>query len=340
MTELAPYKNDSIIQSYDDLQNVAKTLVASGYFTDTRSISQAIVKILAGREVGIGPFASMRGVNIIKGSPSYNANIMASMVKSSGRYSYRVASLDDTKCEIVFKERVDGHWEDIGSSSFSIADAKKAGTQNIDKFPRNMLFARAMSNGVKWFCPDVMNGQTAYVPEEMGEVVDSGDYVDVVPAERVSTDELNRMLGMADYDETEPEPEPAPKAEPAPKQKASRPLAPEELREMLKRKAAKSNPSTLSQDSQIRLALKHYFQGDENKRHDLQNFLLGVPSLNSKTQPADGKLKMAVFNWLKIEDAYNPDGTAVFVIDKNAAEEIELIMATLEPTAPALPLEE
>jgi hypothetical protein len=110
---------------------------------------------------------------------------------------------------------------------------------------------------------------------------------------------------------------------------------------MLKRKAAKSNPSTYNEDTQIRLALKHYFHGDENKRHDLQSFLLGVPSLNSKTQPADGKLKMAVFNWLKIEDAYNPDGTGTFIIDKNAAEEIELIMATLEQIhAPALPLEE
>ena len=45
-------------------------------------------------------------------------------------------------------------------------DAKKAGTKNLEKFPRNMLFARAMSNGVKWFTPDIFSGPV-YVPEEM-----------------------------------------------------------------------------------------------------------------------------------------------------------------------------
>jgi hypothetical protein len=58
--------------------------------------------------------------------------------------------------------------ENIGNSTFTIEEAKKAGTKNIDKFPKNMLFARAISNGVKWFCPDVFAGPV-YVPEEMPE---------------------------------------------------------------------------------------------------------------------------------------------------------------------------
>jgi len=54
----------------------------------------------------------------------------------------------------------------IGNSTFTIEDAKKALTKNIDKFPKNMLFARAISNGVKWYCPDIFSGPV-YVPEEM-----------------------------------------------------------------------------------------------------------------------------------------------------------------------------
>ena len=334
MTDLVPYRNDNIIQTYADMQDVAKTLVQSGFFQDTKSISQAIVKILAGREVGIGAFASMRGVHIIKGNPSYNANIMASMVKGSGRYNYRVVKLDDTVCELAFSEKIDGRWEVVGTSTFTIADAKKAGTQNIDKFPRNMLFARAMSNGVKWFCPDVMNGQTAYVPEEMGVEVeaDEGSYVDVTPDEpkRDLTHEMNVALGFTDEDENPPAPEPKPKA--------GRPLAPATLMDMLKRKAAKAPASSPAMDNQIRKALQTYFAGDENKRHGLQNYILGVPSLNSKTMPADAKLKSAMFDWLKITDAYNPDGTPALMIDKNAVDEIELIMAEITP-APELPLE-
>jgi len=41
-----------------------------------------------------------------------------------------------------------------------------------EKYPQNMLFARAISSGVRIYCPDVFNGNLVYVPEEMGAQVD------------------------------------------------------------------------------------------------------------------------------------------------------------------------
>jgi hypothetical protein len=39
-----------------------------------------------------------------------------------------------------------------------------------------MNFARALSQGVRWYCPDVTAGSPAYVPEELGaEVEESGE---------------------------------------------------------------------------------------------------------------------------------------------------------------------
>jgi len=180
MTELAIYQEGTIIKSYSDVESVAKAMVASGFFNDATKVSQAIVKIMAGAEIGIGPFGSMNGIHIIQGKPAFGANVMASKVKSSGgRYNYRVTEMSDTVCTIEFMEHFNGSWTAIGTSSFSIADAKKAGTKNLDKFPRNMLFARAMSNGVRWFCPDVMNGSTVYTPEELGADVDEdGNVID------------------------------------------------------------------------------------------------------------------------------------------------------------------
>ena len=35
-----------------------------------------------------------------------------------------------------------------------------------------MLFARAMSNGVRWFTPDAFNGNAVYTPEELGADID------------------------------------------------------------------------------------------------------------------------------------------------------------------------
>lgn len=183
--EIVPYQ-DQTIQTYDDIENVAKAMVSSGYFADSAKISQAIVKIMAGREIGLGPFSSMNGIHIIQGKPAFGANIMAGKVKSSGRYNYRVTENTDTVCTIEFMEHFNGSWTTIGTSSFSIADAKKAGTKNLDKFPRNMLFARAMSNGVRWYCPDVMNGSTVYTPEELGADVDQDGNVINVPVVEVS----------------------------------------------------------------------------------------------------------------------------------------------------------
>ena len=162
--------------SYDETEKVAVAMYKSGYFADTRDASQAIVKIMAGREMGFGAFASMTGVYIIQGRPSVGANLMASAVKRSGRYDYKVVELTDAACEIEYFQG----GKSIGRSRFTIEDARKAGTKNLDKFPRNMLFARAMSNGVRWYTPDVFDGAAVYTPEELGaDVNEAGDVIDI-----------------------------------------------------------------------------------------------------------------------------------------------------------------
>jgi hypothetical protein len=149
--------------SVQEITSLGKLFFESGMFQDIKSASQAVVKIAAGREIGIPPFAAMSGIHIIQGKPSIGAGLMASMVKASGKYNYKVLQQDEKVCSIDYYEGK----EKIGNSTFTIEDAKKAGTKNIDKFPKNMLFARAMSNGVRWFTPDIFAGPV-YTPEEIG----------------------------------------------------------------------------------------------------------------------------------------------------------------------------
>ena len=149
-----------------DLFRLGDVLAQSGYFQDARQAAQAIVKVMAGRELGFGPIASMTGIHIIQGRPAIGADLMAKAVKRSGRYNYRVIGLTDEACSIEFFEKSGDAWQSIGTSLFTRQDATKAKTKNLDAFPRNMLFARAMSNGVKWFCPDAL-GLTSYTPEEL-----------------------------------------------------------------------------------------------------------------------------------------------------------------------------
>ena len=163
------------ITTVNDLARIANMMADSGYFEDARDAAQAAVKIMAGQGWGIAPFDAMSGIHVIKGKPSVGAGLMAAKVKGSGRYDYRVREMSETACRIEFFEGT----ESLGISSFTIAEAKLAGTQNLTKFPRNMLFARAMSNGVKWFTPDVFNSPV-YVPEELGATVDGdGNIIDV-----------------------------------------------------------------------------------------------------------------------------------------------------------------
>lgn len=166
--------------SVAEISTIADAFVKSGMFTDTKHVAQAIVKIQAGQEVGIKPFAAMTGIHIIMGKPVIGAGIISSRIKASEKYDYIVKEMTDKVCSIDFYQGK----KIIGNSTFTIEDARKAQTKNIDKFPKNMLFARAISNGVKWFAPDVFDGPV-YVPEEMDIAKDGVDIEDAEVIESI-----------------------------------------------------------------------------------------------------------------------------------------------------------
>lgn len=170
--------NEIVKSSLTEIMSIGKAFAESGMFPDIKTAAQAVVKIQAGAEMGIPPFAAMSGIHIIQGKPTVGAGLMAANVKGSGKYDYRVIESTDKSCSVDFYQGK----EKIGNSTFTIEDAKKAGTKNIDKFPKNMLFARAISNGVKWFTPDVFSGPV-YVPEEMEiPLTEDTPHIVVLPA--------------------------------------------------------------------------------------------------------------------------------------------------------------
>lgn len=151
-------------EEFEVMQRFAKAMVSSNYFTDAKDAAQAFVKIQAGKELGLPPFAAMTGIHIIQGKPVLGANVIATLIKNDPRYNYRVMEHTAQVCRIEFYE----NGKPCGVSEFTSEDARRAGTKNMDKFPKNMLFARAISNGAKWYCPGVFGGAPVYTPEEMG----------------------------------------------------------------------------------------------------------------------------------------------------------------------------
>ncbi|MEH1808490.1 hypothetical protein [Nostoc sp.] len=186
MSDIIPTQKQIVgglaVRNIDDLSRLSAMLAKSGFFADAKEAAQCGVKVLAGMELGFGAIASMVGVHIINGKPSMGANLMAAAVKRSGKYNYRITRHDNDGCTIVFYE----NGEVIGESTFTRDDAIAAGAldgkngHTWKKFPRNMMFNRAMSNGVRWYCPDIFAGSVAYTPEELDcEVDEEGNTVDI-----------------------------------------------------------------------------------------------------------------------------------------------------------------
>lgn len=202
---IARYGSDNssalAIRSLDDVSRLSKIFIQSGMMKGDRNVSQAQqvyqagVKIIAGVEFGIQPFAAIRGINIINGNAEMSANLMAAKVKKHPKYDYRVKQWDTTQCVITFYEipypgAPREKWDELGESSFNEDDAKAAGllsNQTWRKFPRNMYFARAISNGVRIYTPDVFYGAPVYVEGEI-----SGEFETKEDDEPKSTPPSNR----------------------------------------------------------------------------------------------------------------------------------------------------
>jgi len=157
--------NTDVISRINEFQSVAKIFSDSSLFTDVKGQSQCFVKILAGAELGIPPFTAMNSFHIIKGKVTMTANAIAARVKASGRYNYRVIEKTAERCSIEFTES----GKAVHTETWDSKRARSAGTQNMDKFPDAMLFARCITSGARAVCPDVV-GQF-YTPEEMGASV-------------------------------------------------------------------------------------------------------------------------------------------------------------------------
>tara|TARA_R110001583_G_scaffold87981_10_gene228780 strand:- start:3108 stop:3986 length:879 start_codon:yes stop_codon:yes gene_type:complete len=146
---------------------VAEVFVQSGMFPDSKSVATAASKLIVGRGLGLTDYDAMAGLHIIKGKVVLAANTMAAAIKASGKYDYR-AKTTESECVITFFE-VDGTGkkEEIGSTTFTIQDANNAGLRgdNWRKWPKAMLFARAISSGYREHCPDALGSAPVYVHE-------------------------------------------------------------------------------------------------------------------------------------------------------------------------------
>lgn len=193
---LPPMNDAEVAAAY----RTARAFAEGGLFKDARSAGAAFTKILAGRDFGLTPFESMSGLHVFDGKVEAGADLHATKIRQRDGYDFRVAWLKIVKpgdppeveavwadeedladlrdtygCAIMFT--VDGRPR--GVSRFTAADAKLAklaGKDNHSKYPRNMFYARAMTNGTSWYVPEAMGGLRVY---GLGEIPREPDITDV-----------------------------------------------------------------------------------------------------------------------------------------------------------------
>jgi hypothetical protein len=176
---------------------LVEAMFKSGYFSDVKSLAQAYVKVLAGEELGLSPFASMTGLTMIEGKLGMTSNLMATLLQESRDYDYRIVDSTNERAEIAFYR---GDTE-LGTSVFTIEDAQRAGLVKQksawEKYPKAMLFARALTQGIRLYCPIVTKGSPAYTVEELGvEVNQDGEPIspaDLAPIEEVEVEVVEEL---------------------------------------------------------------------------------------------------------------------------------------------------
>lgn len=169
---------------YEMLEKIALASYDSRKFGIAKP-GEATIKLLFCLEAGLHLSTANTGLYIVNGKLAVQSNTISAKLRQHPNYDYEIKEHTDKVCTIeIWRLGRSGEWGIAGTSSFTIDDAKNAGLLSNDvwkKYPKNMLFGRAITNGYRFYAPDVF-GMPLYIPEELGMKVD-GEGTPIVESE-------------------------------------------------------------------------------------------------------------------------------------------------------------
>ena len=149
----------------ESLERMAQAVSASKLFGITNP-EQALALMLVAQAEGLHPATAARDYHIIQGRPSLKADAMLARYLASGG-TVEWLEHTDTKVEAKFSHPAGGTLV----IAWDMARAKTAGLGGKDmwtKYPRQMLRARVISEGIRATNPAVATGM--YTPEEVQDM--------------------------------------------------------------------------------------------------------------------------------------------------------------------------
>lgn len=147
-----------------DVEKMAVAIAKSGLF-GVKTPDQALALMLVSQAEGMHPASAAKDYHIIQGRPCLKADAMLARFQASGG-SVRWNCYNDQKVEAVLTHPQGG----TVTVDWTIERAKNAGLTGKDtwrQYPRQMLRARVLSEGIRTVFPAVCSG--TYTPEEVAD---------------------------------------------------------------------------------------------------------------------------------------------------------------------------
>lgn len=159
--------NEVAVMKFDEMERLAEYMAKSSLF-GIKTKEQAVSLMALSQAEGLHPAIAARDYHIVQGRPTLKADaMMARFQQAGGKVEWK--DYTDEKVTGVFSHPQGGKVE----ITWTIEMAKKANLTGKDvwrTYPRQMLRARTISEGIRTIYPGVAVG--IYVPEEAEEMVD------------------------------------------------------------------------------------------------------------------------------------------------------------------------
>lgn len=195
--------------------NYAKALAESGLLPSAfrKQPANVLWAIEYARTLGLSTMAAITGIHVIDGKPSSSAALISALVRKAG-HRLRVSCTGYTATATIVRSddpdhpftsvwdldraKIAGLIDSVGPDGHPIARDSKGKPNAWQKYPQNLLKARAITEAARDACEEVLFGMH-YTPEELGAPVDEtgnvieGYVVDDTQApQRVVTPEMQK----------------------------------------------------------------------------------------------------------------------------------------------------
>lgn len=287
---------------------LAKKLAMTEFVpTGLRNRPEAVMAaILTGHEIGLPPMASLSNIHVIEGKPTLSAQAMRALVLSKG-HDIDFQEMTISRVTIVGRRRGSDHSTPVTYTMDDARRAQLANRQNWQKFPRQMLMARATGELCRAIFSDVLGG-IAYTTEEMQ---DGGGFIDgqATEEEKPEQPKTRRRIRQEEPAAEAPAAEPPPQgSEPQPPPEPPLPEAEPPAAEPLASEPVEGEAMKLSQQLAMacreaginRVTLVKAFTGKESGSKLSRTEAIEAIDIARKIQRGEMRFEMVDGGWAVI----------------------------------------